>query len=246
MRRSRLMAAIPEDDAGTSGGARTGMFARLLADDRWLPEQYAVPHPESGMGGGIGQYALYRAEDGSLCLFSLVVPAGAATPVHDHLAWGLVGIYRGRQDETVYRRLDGRSGIRGAQTSEISQAADAVGRAVLFAAPRRLTTFTTSRPCRTRRRSRFTCSRTTPRACGATSSSQHRAASRCSGPATPTAPCPPQGGVGLRRPHSLRLVSGAWLRDSLNRQRDAHLVADEEPAGLERGVPRQAEVLAVE
>jgi predicted metal-dependent enzyme (double-stranded beta helix superfamily) len=58
------------------------------------------------MGGGIGQYALYRAEDGSLCLFSLVVPVGAATPVHDHLAWGLVGIYRGRQDETVYRRLD--------------------------------------------------------------------------------------------------------------------------------------------
>ena len=58
------------------------------------------------MGGGIGQYALYRAEDGSLCLFSLVVPAGSATPVHDHLAWGLVGIYRGRQDETVYRRLD--------------------------------------------------------------------------------------------------------------------------------------------
>ena len=58
------------------------------------------------MGGGIAQYALYRAEDGSLSLFSLVVPAGAATPVHDHLAWGLVGIYRGRQDETVYRRLD--------------------------------------------------------------------------------------------------------------------------------------------
>ena len=58
------------------------------------------------MGGGIGQYALYRAEDGSLSLFSLVIPAGAETPVHDHLAWGLIGVYRGRQDETVYRRLD--------------------------------------------------------------------------------------------------------------------------------------------
>jgi len=34
------------------------------------------------------------------------VPASAATPVHDHLAWGIVGIYRGVQDETVYRRLD--------------------------------------------------------------------------------------------------------------------------------------------
>jgi len=81
-------------------------FARLLAADDWLPDSCATPDETSGMGGGIGQYALYRAADGSLCLFSLVVPPGASTPVHDHLAWGLVGIYRGRQDETVYRRLD--------------------------------------------------------------------------------------------------------------------------------------------
>ena len=81
-------------------------FARLLAAGDWLPDQFAQPDTKSGMGGGIGQYALYRAEDGSLCLFSLVVPAGVATPVHDHLAWGLVGVYRGRQDETVYRRTD--------------------------------------------------------------------------------------------------------------------------------------------
>jgi len=81
-------------------------FAALLASDGWLPDECAQPDESSRMGSGIGQYALYRAEDGSLCLFSLVVPSGAATPVHDHLAWGLVGIYRGRQDETVYRRLD--------------------------------------------------------------------------------------------------------------------------------------------
>src|SRR5205823_10567625 len=78
----------------------------LLAADGWLPERYSLPDETSRMGDGIGQYALYRAEDGSLCLFSLVVPADAATPVHDHLAWGLVGVYRGEQDETVYRRLD--------------------------------------------------------------------------------------------------------------------------------------------
>ncbi len=81
-------------------------FARLLASDGWLPDNFAVPDDTSRMGGGIGQYALYRAEDGSLCLFSLVVPAGASTPVHDHLAWGVVGVYRGEQHETVYRRLD--------------------------------------------------------------------------------------------------------------------------------------------
>jgi predicted metal-dependent enzyme (double-stranded beta helix superfamily) len=81
-------------------------FAALLAAEGWLPEAYASPDHTSGMGGGIGQYALYRAEDGSLCLFSLVIPPGVQTPVHDHLAWGLIGVYRGRQDETVYRRLD--------------------------------------------------------------------------------------------------------------------------------------------
>jgi 3-mercaptopropionate dioxygenase len=82
-------------------------FADLLADDDWLPAEYQAPVPGSGMGGGIGQWLLYRASDGSLSLFSLVVPPGSATPVHDHLAWGLVGLYRGTQDEDVFAERDG-------------------------------------------------------------------------------------------------------------------------------------------
>jgi len=81
-------------------------FKELLQAGDWLPDKYAQPDEKSGMGGGIGQYALYRAQDGSLCLFSLVVPPGVSTPVHDHLAWGVIGVYRGRQEETIYRRLD--------------------------------------------------------------------------------------------------------------------------------------------
>ena len=80
-------------------------FAELLADPDWLPTEYQAPAPESGMGGGIGQWLLYRAEDGSLCLFSLV-PPGSETPIHDHLAWGLVGLYRGTQEEEIYVRHD--------------------------------------------------------------------------------------------------------------------------------------------
>jgi 3-mercaptopropionate dioxygenase len=82
-------------------------FAQLLADPDWLPAAYQEAVPESGMGGGIGQWLLCRAEDGSLSLFSLVVPAGSETPIHDHLAWGLVGLYRGTQDEDIYARRDG-------------------------------------------------------------------------------------------------------------------------------------------
>ena len=82
-------------------------FAELLADPDWLPARYQEPAAEGGMGGGIGQWLLYRAEDASLSLFSLVVPPRAETPIHDHLAWGLVGLYRGTQDEEIYARRNG-------------------------------------------------------------------------------------------------------------------------------------------
>ena len=114
----RLMRDVA-DDAARVAQLRPA-FAGLLAADGWLPDEYAQPDVKSGMGGGIGQYALYRAEDGSLCLFSLVVPPGSRTPVHDHLAWGLVGIYRGRQHETIYRRLDDGS-VEGKAVLEVQQ-----------------------------------------------------------------------------------------------------------------------------
>src|SRR4029453_12135185 len=100
----RLVREVPDVNARLE--ALKPIFSELLASDGWLPDEYAAPDRRSGMGGGIGQYALYRATDGSLCLFSLVIPPGAETPVHDHLAWGLIGVYRGRQNKTVYRRLD--------------------------------------------------------------------------------------------------------------------------------------------
>src|ERR1041385_5077299 len=100
----RLTREIPDHAARVA--ALKPAFAKLLAADGWLPDEFAKPDTTSGMGGGIGQYALYRDEAGELCLFSLVVPAGSSTPVHDHLAWGLVGVYRGSQLDTTYARLD--------------------------------------------------------------------------------------------------------------------------------------------
>ncbi len=58
------------------------------------------------MGEGIGQWLLYRSQQRSLTIFSLVIPPYCVTPVHDHLSWGLVGLYKGKQEETVYRRVD--------------------------------------------------------------------------------------------------------------------------------------------
>ena len=94
------IAAAPSPQAACD--AIRPRFAELLADPDWLPERYQEGDPESGMGGGIGQWLLFRAGDRSLSLFALVVPRGSETPVHDHLAWGLVGLYRGTQDEEIF------------------------------------------------------------------------------------------------------------------------------------------------
>ncbi|HUK94253.1 MAG TPA: cysteine dioxygenase family protein [Gaiellaceae bacterium] len=103
VRASIATTASPED---ACSAIRPG-FAELLADPGWLPDEYRRSAPESGMGGGIGQWLLFRAADRSLSLFSLVVPSGSETPVHDHLAWGLVGLYQGTQDEEIYAEQNG-------------------------------------------------------------------------------------------------------------------------------------------
>lgn len=41
-----------------------------------------------------------------MSVFSLVIPPGSTTPVHDYLAWGLIGLYKANQEETVYGRVD--------------------------------------------------------------------------------------------------------------------------------------------
>jgi predicted metal-dependent enzyme (double-stranded beta helix superfamily) len=103
--RERIASASSAEDACDS---IRPLFEDLLARREWLPDEFQRDVPGSGMGGGIGQWLLFRSADRSLCLFSLVVPPGSKTPIHDHLAWGLVGLYRGNQDEEFYApREDG-------------------------------------------------------------------------------------------------------------------------------------------
>jgi predicted metal-dependent enzyme (double-stranded beta helix superfamily)/predicted enzyme related to lactoylglutathione lyase len=94
------MVATSEDRRDTIARLQPS-FAALLADHTWLHADFRHP-----VAGKFVQYAIYRAEDASLSVMAMVVPPGVATPIHDHRAWGLVGVYQGRQRERVYRRLD--------------------------------------------------------------------------------------------------------------------------------------------
>ncbi|MEH2265443.1 hypothetical protein [Nostoc sp.] len=90
----REISAITADHRPQTLARLEPYFQELLAQQEWLPEKFAQINPESKMGGGIGQWLLYRAKDRSLSVFSLVIPPGSTTPVHDHLAWGLIGLYK--------------------------------------------------------------------------------------------------------------------------------------------------------
>ena len=78
------------------------LFSQMLADPNWLPEEFRRTYEAGGMGKGIANWLLYRDTGGALSLSALVLPSGTATPVHDHLAWGLVGLYVGEQAEELY------------------------------------------------------------------------------------------------------------------------------------------------
>ena len=77
-------------------------YRRLLEDQSWLPEEFRQINPNSGMGGGIASWLLYQSSTKDLSLFALVVPPGVTTPIHNHLAWGLVGLYQGEQEEEEF------------------------------------------------------------------------------------------------------------------------------------------------
>jgi 3-mercaptopropionate dioxygenase len=74
----------------------------LLSDQDWLPEKFKQTDENSTMGRGIASLLLYRSELKDLSLSTLVVEPGLTTPVHNHLAWGLVGLYQGEQEEEEY------------------------------------------------------------------------------------------------------------------------------------------------
>jgi predicted metal-dependent enzyme (double-stranded beta helix superfamily) len=77
-------------------------YKGLLSDPDWLPEEFQQPSGNTAMGHGIASLLLYRSELKDLSLSTLVVAPGLSTPVHNHLAWGLVGLYQGDQEEEEY------------------------------------------------------------------------------------------------------------------------------------------------
>jgi len=74
---------------------------RLIGDMSWLGAEFLEPVP-----GQVAAWAVYRSQEPDLCIFTMVVPPGAATQIHNHLTNGWVGLVQGGQVERHFRRFD--------------------------------------------------------------------------------------------------------------------------------------------
>ncbi|NQX68568.1 cysteine dioxygenase [Paenibacillus alba] len=74
---------------------------KLLLNDHLIPGEYQAPLPTK-----YAQYLLYKPANEAFSVIAFIWGAGQVAPVHDHLVWGLVGLYRGAVVEKRYRRED--------------------------------------------------------------------------------------------------------------------------------------------
>jgi 3-mercaptopropionate dioxygenase len=73
----------------------------LLAVDGWLAPEHQLPGRDT-----YRQHLLHVSEDRRLSVVALVWLPGQRTPIHDHVSWCVVGVYRGVESETHYRLVE--------------------------------------------------------------------------------------------------------------------------------------------
>lgn len=96
----RLRSAAGQDAFGPREVGR--ILADALAQDRhWLAPEHLRRDGRDWM-----LHPLFRCPAGRWSMLAAVFRPGVPVPVHDHGAWAVVGVYRGRECETRYRRLD--------------------------------------------------------------------------------------------------------------------------------------------
>lgn len=88
-----------ESDAREIGTRVAELLPRYLGSDDLLTAEQMEP--------GVGcyrQHVLHVEPGGSFSIVSLVWLPGQSTAIHDHISWCVVGVHKGEEHETVYKR----------------------------------------------------------------------------------------------------------------------------------------------
>jgi len=76
-------------------------LAGLLEQDGWLAPEHQMPGIDS-----YRQHLLHVSSCRRLSVVALVWRPGQRTPIHDHVSWCVVGVYRGVEQETRYQLVE--------------------------------------------------------------------------------------------------------------------------------------------
>ena len=80
------------------------LLRRVMERDDLLNDEF-----KTDLGDGRYSYSFFGNDDTSLTVTAPAFLPGRPTPVHDHLTWGVIGVYSGMQKTTRYRRKDDRT-----------------------------------------------------------------------------------------------------------------------------------------
>jgi predicted metal-dependent enzyme (double-stranded beta helix superfamily) len=102
-----LIAAVRDvvrrnEDATAAGSAVADVLHDYINTPELLSPEQLAPDPS-----GYRQHILHVEHDGSFSIVALVWLPGQATPIHDHVSWCVVGVYRGDEHETSYQLRNG-------------------------------------------------------------------------------------------------------------------------------------------
>ena len=76
-------------------------FRSFIETKGLVPNHYKSPKQDK-----YRQFLLYKPEDEAFSIVAFVWGPGQIAPIHDHLVWGLVGVYEGAIEETRYKKID--------------------------------------------------------------------------------------------------------------------------------------------
>ena len=88
---------------------------KLLANRSLPPEAFKPRDDKFAMN------LIHMPDDKSFSVIGGVWSPGQTTPIHDHLTWALVGVYRGEERESLFRRLDNGSKPKFAKLELVSE-----------------------------------------------------------------------------------------------------------------------------
>lgn len=97
----QLAAIITAEKESTRAISRTRPLLDEIISKKLVEEKFLRP-----LKSRPAAYLVYKPPDRAFSIISMVWGAGQKFPIHDHLSWGLIGVYQNRITEERYERLD--------------------------------------------------------------------------------------------------------------------------------------------